>query len=85
VANLTLAPNTLFSIQALDINGVLIPSAPTLHIGQVFQYMSYVPETLVSLCRGTGCSTVPACANVSWADGFSIPVITLRALLPANG
>lgn len=83
--NLTLDTATLFRIDPIDTFGNVIPSLPSLYIDQVFTYMTYVPKTLLSLCRLTGCQNTPATYNQSAYDSFSIPVITLRSILPSPG
>ena len=83
--NLTMDTYTLFRIDGLDTNATVIPGLPSLYIAQVFPYMTYVPRALVPLCAAHGCRETPATANQTAYDSFSIPVLTLRTLLPANG
>jgi hypothetical protein len=85
IANLTFATEKLFTIVGLDPFGVPITGLPTLHIQDIFPYMTYVPKSLLAQCTSSACLNTPATANQRAYDSFSIPVITLRALLPANG
>jgi len=84
VANLTLTPYNTFVIYPLDSNGVQIPNGQSLNINQVFSYMTFVPQLMIPQCSAT-CTSAPATRNQSAFDSFSIPVVTLRSLMPANG
>jgi hypothetical protein len=85
VANLTLTVNTLFKIEPLDLDGNILPTGQVLYISDVFPYMTYVPKQMLEFCEDTGCKNTPATANQTAYDSFSIPVVTLRTLMPANG
>jgi hypothetical protein len=82
--NLTMDIGTLFRIDPLDIYGNVIPGLNSLYISMLFPFMTYVPKQMLQYCPTT-CQNTPATANQTAYDSFSIPVITLRALLPANG
>lgn len=83
-ANITLQPQTLFRIDGLDAQGNVLSGSTPLYIDDVFPYMTYVPKLLLWACTH-GCKNTPATANQTAYDSFSIPVISLRALLPASG
>jgi hypothetical protein len=86
-SNLTMTVNTLFTIYPTDINGNIVNNGQVLYIAQVFPYMIYVPKQMLGTCRVQipYCTNTPATANQTAYDSFSISVITLRTLLPANG
>lgn len=85
IANLTMTVDTLFRIEPLDQHGNLLGTGQVLYISDVFPYMTYVPKEMLKYCEDSGCYNTPATQNQSAYDSFSIPVITLRTLMPANG
>jgi hypothetical protein len=87
IASLQITLNEVFSLTPLDANGNVIAGGRVLYFPDVFPYMTYAPDAAIvgNLCNPLACYAVPATVNNSAYDGFSIPVMTLRALSPANG
>jgi hypothetical protein len=84
-AVLSININSQFIIVPLDPFGNVVPGGKYLLWGDVFKYMTYVPRKAVTDGYCIACAQVPLTANNTAYDGFSIPVITLRTLMPANG
>jgi hypothetical protein len=77
-ATLNILNDENFQITPLDPYGAPLANGQMLFWGDVFPYMTYTPRAIAG-------QMLPILRNNSGIDGFSIPVLTLRGLMPANG